>query len=113
MVFFLIYYYYSIFFSINSNLNIAFRFIDIKQFAIRQGYRTENQLGFFKKCTDHHKSWDSICEIYRHAMTCELLWPYVVETANPSVNGYLNWVEKQDDSIYKLKFEQVILNSNS
>ncbi|RIB08136.1 hypothetical protein C2G38_2212373 [Gigaspora rosea] len=83
--------------------------IDIKQFAIRQGYRTENQLGFFKKCTDHHKSWDSICDIYRHAMTCELLWPYVVEAENPSVNDYLDWAKKQDDCIYKLKFEQTFV----
>ncbi|CAG8819632.1 8198_t:CDS:2, partial [Gigaspora margarita] len=34
--------------------------IDIKDFAQCQGYRTENQLQFFKKCSDHHKSWDSI-----------------------------------------------------
>ncbi|RIB04656.1 hypothetical protein C2G38_2221792 [Gigaspora rosea] len=56
--------------------------IDINQFAIHQGYRTENQLRFFK----------------------------TFETENLSVNGYLNWVEKQDDSIYKLKFEQAIVN---
>src|SRR6266498_2345486 len=30
--------------------------IDIKEFAQCQGYRTENQLQFFKKCSDHHKS---------------------------------------------------------
>ncbi|CAG8451077.1 5489_t:CDS:10, partial [Scutellospora calospora] len=83
--------------------------IDIKQFAIRQRYRTENQLKFFKKCADYHKSWNSICDIYRHAMTCELLWPYVVEAENPSVDDYLDWVKKQDDCIYKLKFEQTFV----
>ena len=30
--------------------------IDIKNFAQYQGYRYENQLHFFKKCIDHHKS---------------------------------------------------------
>ncbi|RHZ78516.1 hypothetical protein Glove_162g102 [Diversispora epigaea] len=30
--------------------------IDIRDFAQNQGYRTENQLQFFKKCSDHHKS---------------------------------------------------------
>ena len=81
--------------------------IDIKQFASLQGYRTENQLGYFKKCADYHKSWDSICNIYRHAVTCELLWPYIAATENPSVENYLDWARKQEDHIYKLKFEQV------
>ncbi|RIB21667.1 hypothetical protein C2G38_2175981 [Gigaspora rosea] len=36
--------------------------IDLKRFAIYQGYRTENQLAYFKKCADYHKSWDSICK---------------------------------------------------
>ncbi|RIB03062.1 hypothetical protein C2G38_2226153 [Gigaspora rosea] len=54
--------------------------IDIKQFASLQGYKTENQLGFFKKCADHHKSWDSIY-----------------------------WAKKQNDHIYILKFEQVLI----
>ncbi|RIB04263.1 hypothetical protein C2G38_2284631 [Gigaspora rosea] len=84
--------------------------IDIKKFAIIQGYRTENQLGYFKKCADHHKSWDSICNIYRHAITYELLWPYVVATENPSADGYLDWAKKQNDHKYKLKFEQAIIN---
>jgi hypothetical protein len=47
--------------------------IDIKNFAQYQGYQHENQLRFFKKCIDHHKSWDSICNIYRHAMASELI----------------------------------------
>ncbi|RIB16285.1 hypothetical protein C2G38_2038690 [Gigaspora rosea] len=84
--------------------------IDIKKFAIIQGYRTENQLGYFKKCANHHKSWDSICNIYRYAITCELLWPYVVATENPSADGYLDWAKKQNDHKYKLKFEQAIIN---
>ncbi|RHZ80675.1 hypothetical protein Glove_132g173 [Diversispora epigaea] len=80
--------------------------IDIKQFAIRQGYRTENQLNFFKKCGDHHKAWDSICNIYRRAMSLELLWPYVRNYSNPSVEGYLLWVKEQNDPIYQIKYEQ-------
>jgi hypothetical protein len=63
--------------------------IDIKDFAQFQGYRSENQLHFFKKCADHHKSWDSICNIYRHAMASELMWPYVISNTNPSVEDYL------------------------
>ena len=47
--------------------------IDIKEFAQCQGYQTENQLQFFKKYSDHHKSWDLICNIYRHAMASELM----------------------------------------
>ncbi|CAG8748246.1 11699_t:CDS:2, partial [Funneliformis caledonium] len=39
---------------------------------INQGYKTENQLGYFKKCADHHKAWDSVCNIYQHAMAIEL-----------------------------------------
>ena len=87
--------------------------IDIKKFSNIQGYRTENQLGYFKKCADHHKSWDSICNIYRHAITCELLWLYVVATENPSADGYLDWAKKQNDHKYKLKFEQVRLLSKT
>ena len=63
--------------------------IDIKNFAQYQGYRNENQLRFFKKCIDHHKSWDSICNIYRHAMASELIWPYVNSEEKPTVEGYL------------------------
>ncbi|RHZ53880.1 hypothetical protein Glove_433g6 [Diversispora epigaea] len=80
--------------------------IDIKQFAISQGYRTENQLNFFKKCGDYYKAWDSICNIYHHAMSLELLWPYVRNYSNPSVEGYLLWVKEQNDPIYQIKYEQ-------
>ena len=52
---------------------MKFRDINLKYFAQCQGYKTENQLGYFKKCADHHKSWDSICVIYRQAMAMELL----------------------------------------
>ena len=81
--------------------------MDLKQFAISQGYRTENQLKYFKKCHDHHKSWDSICNIYRRAMSLELLWPYVKNHANPTVEGYLSWVKEQKDPFYQFKYEQV------
>jgi hypothetical protein len=81
--------------------------IDIKTFAQCQGYRTESQLGYFKKCADHHKAYDSICNIYRHAMSMELVWPYVAMVSNPSVEGYLDWAKNQNDELYNLKFEQV------
>ncbi|CAG8666196.1 5588_t:CDS:2, partial [Scutellospora calospora] len=80
--------------------------IDLRRFAICQGYRTENQLAYFKKCTDHHKSWDSICIIYRQSMAMELLWPYVKNHLNPSVKGYLAWVKEQQDPLYLIKYEQ-------
>ena len=86
-----------------------YRNIDIKYFAQCQGYRSENQLGYFKKCADHHKAWDSICNIYRHAMSMELVYPYVAIASNPSVNGYLNWAKNNKDELYKLKYEQVRL----
>jgi hypothetical protein len=87
------------------------RDIDLKRFAICQGYRTENQLAYFKKCTDHHKSWDSICNIYRQAMAMELIWPYVKSHSDLSVEGYLVWVREQQDSLYQIKFEQVLVLS--
>jgi len=59
--------------------------IDIKNFAQCQGYQTEKQLQYFKKCSDHHKAWDSICNFYRYAMSLELVWPYIVENDIPSV----------------------------
>ncbi|RHZ49681.1 hypothetical protein Glove_518g13 [Diversispora epigaea] len=83
--------------------------IDIKEFAQTQGYRTDNQLAFFKKCADHHKSWDSICNIYRHAMVMELIWPFVLNYENPTVHEYLEWSQKQTSNIYKLKFEQIFI----
>ncbi|RHZ83778.1 hypothetical protein Glove_87g140 [Diversispora epigaea] len=83
--------------------------IDMKDFAHCQGYRTENQLRFFKKCSDHHKSWDSVCNIYRHAMASELMWPYIISDKNPSVEGYLKWTQNQTDHIYKLKYEQIFI----
>ncbi|RHZ55372.1 hypothetical protein Glove_416g12 [Diversispora epigaea] len=74
--------------------------IDIKDFAQCQGYRTENQLWFFKKCSDHHKSWNSVCNIYRHAMASELMWPYIISDKNPSVEGYLKWAQNQTDHTF-------------
>jgi hypothetical protein len=88
-------------------LLILNRDIDLKQFAICQGYRTENQLTYFKKCHDHHKSWDSVCNIYRQAMSLELVWPYVKSQPNPSVEGYLVWAKMQQDPLYQIKYEQV------
>ena len=86
---------------------MLFRDIDLKQFALCQGYRTENQLAFFKKCADHHKSWDSICNIYRQATAMELIWPYVKSHTDPSVEGYLSWAKNQQGPLYKIKYEQV------
>ncbi|CAG8508125.1 7710_t:CDS:2 [Scutellospora calospora] len=84
--------------------------IDIKIFAQCQGYRTDNQLEYFQKCIDHHKAWDSICNIYRYSMASELIWPYVLNHNNPTPNGYLEWAKAQTSETYKLKFEQAIVN---
>ncbi|RHZ86518.1 hypothetical protein Glove_50g130 [Diversispora epigaea] len=51
--------------------------IDLKQFASCQGYRTENQLAYFKK--------------------------------SPSVEGYLVWVNEQQDPLYRTKYEQTFV----
>ncbi|RIB13230.1 hypothetical protein C2G38_2326415 [Gigaspora rosea] len=83
--------------------------IDLRDFAKCQGYRTDNQLQFFKKCSDHHKSWDSICNIYRHAMASELMWPYVISEENPSVEGFLKWAQNQTDHTFRLKYEQTFI----
>ncbi|KAF0484107.1 hypothetical protein F8M41_023090 [Gigaspora margarita] len=83
--------------------------IDLKRYAICQGYQTKNQLSYFKKCADHHKSWDSICSIYHQAMAMELLWPYVKSHPIPSVDGYLAWVKEQQDSLYLIKYEQTFV----
>ncbi|RHZ57715.1 hypothetical protein Glove_384g34 [Diversispora epigaea] len=95
--------------------------IDIKRFATCQGYRTDNQLSYFKKCADHHKSWDSICNIYRQSISMELIWP-LLPTEIPLLligplgslgplgplgpQGYLAWVKKQQESLYQIKYEQ-------
>jgi len=77
-------------------------------FAQHQGYnRSDKQLEFFRKCGDHHKSWDSICNVYRYSMASELIWPFVENNDNPTVDSYLEWANGQTDEIYKLKFEQV------
>ncbi|RIB11920.1 hypothetical protein C2G38_2259732 [Gigaspora rosea] len=81
--------------------------VDLRDFAQCQGYRTDSQLGYFKKCADHHKAWDSVCNIYRHAMAMELVWPYVDSVSNPSVNGFLDWSKNQKNNLYKLKYEQI------
>ncbi len=81
--------------------------IDIKEFAQYQGYRTENQLQFFKKCSNYHKSWDSICNIYRHAIASELIWPYIISKENPFIESYLKWAQDQTDPTFKLKYEQI------
>jgi hypothetical protein len=47
--------------------------------------------------------------IYRHAMAMELVWPYVLTTLDPTVDGYINWANNQEDELYKLKYEQVNL----
>ena len=40
-------------------------------------------------------------------MAMELVWPYVLNTAEPSVDGYLEWAKNQQDELYKLKYEQI------
>jgi hypothetical protein len=78
----------------------------LKYFARCQGYHTENQLKYFKKASDHHKSWDAVCNIYRHAMAMELVWPYVSTVTEPSVDGYIDWAKGQKDEyiIYSMYF---------
>ncbi|KAF0412364.1 hypothetical protein F8M41_007935 [Gigaspora margarita] len=90
----------------NQALKLKKNFYDLKVFARCQGYQTDNQLEFFQKCSDHHKLWDSICNIYRYSMALELIWPYVSSHNNPTLNGYLEWAKNQTNETYKLKFEQ-------
>ena len=40
-------------------------------------------------------------------MAMELIWPYVKNYTNPSVEGYLAWVKEQKNPLYQIKFEQV------
>ncbi|KAF0462463.1 hypothetical protein F8M41_000294 [Gigaspora margarita] len=74
-----------------------------------QGYKTENQLIYFKKCYDHHKFWDLVCNIHRQAMAMGLIWTYVKNCPNPLVEDYLAWVKRQKDPFYQIKFEQIFI----
>ncbi|CAG8571090.1 5002_t:CDS:2, partial [Scutellospora calospora] len=78
----------------------------ISGFAKCQGYKTEKQLAYFKKCYDYHKAWDSICNIYCYAIATELIWLYVKNSLNLSAKRYLTWAKEQNDPLYQFKFEQ-------
>jgi len=39
----------------------------------------------------------------------KLVWPYVKSHSDLSVEGYLVWAKEQQDSIYQIKYEQVII----
>ena len=45
-------------------------------------------------------------------MAMELVWPYVASDPSPTVTGYLNWVKNQQNELYKLKYEQVLVIYN-
>ncbi|CAG8561448.1 14513_t:CDS:2 [Dentiscutata heterogama] len=47
---------------------------------------------------------ESVSEIY-------MLQPYIISEENPSVEGYLEWVQNQTDPIYKLKANDHIFQS--
>ncbi|RIB19073.1 hypothetical protein C2G38_2182812 [Gigaspora rosea] len=78
---------------------IKSRAIDLRYFAQCQGYRTENQLSYFKKCIDHHKAWDSICNIYRHLVAMELVLPYVDSNPNLTIFLYLQAIINFRDGV--------------
>ncbi|RHZ81235.1 hypothetical protein Glove_122g87 [Diversispora epigaea] len=40
-------------------------------------------------------------------MSLELLWPYVRNYSNPSVERYLLWVKEQNNPIYQIKYKQI------
>lgn len=40
-------------------------------------------------------------------MASELIWPYVKNEENPTIDNYLEWSRTQTNETYKLKFEQV------
>src|SRR6185436_5195585 len=40
-------------------------------------------------------------------MASELIWPYVISSENPSVDGYLEWAQNQTDPMFRLKYEQI------
>lgn len=37
----------------------------------------------------------------------ELIWPYVKNNSDLSVEGYLAWAKEQQESLYQIKYEQV------
>ena len=72
------------------------------------------QLRYFKKCADHHKAWDSVYNIYWHAMAMELVWPYVDSVSNPSVNGFLDWAKNQNLTEVRLEvYDENTIAKNS
>jgi hypothetical protein len=40
-------------------------------------------------------------------MSLELIWPYVKNYDNPTVEGYLTWAKEQKSLFYQFKYEQV------
>jgi hypothetical protein len=42
-------------------------------------------------------------------MAMELMWPYIKSHPDPSVEGYLVWANKQQDPLYKIKYEQTFI----
>jgi len=46
-------------------------------------------------------------------MSLELVWPYIVENDNPSVQGYLACTQNQTSSLFKLKYEQIFYHLQS
>ncbi|RIB13363.1 hypothetical protein C2G38_2198055 [Gigaspora rosea] len=92
---------------LHEEMNMLKAFVELNWYNIIR-YITENQLSYFKKCIDHHKAWESVCNIYRHSVAMKLVWPYVDSNPNPTVNGYLNWAKNQNDDLYKLKYKQGI-----
>ncbi len=35
------------------------------------------------------------------------MWLYIISKENPSIEGYLKWIQNQTDPTFKLKYEQI------
>ena len=59
------------------------------EFGKTQGFVTEKAQLFFKRCGDHHQSFDNFCK-FHEAIYQELLWPYTCESQVPSPYDFWN-----------------------
>ena len=66
-------------------------------FADSQGYTTERQQEWVKSCKDHHRSWDEVSRFLDSTFD-ELLYPYVLDSEEPSPYGFYRWAPDDADS---------------
>ncbi|XP_062592407.1 uncharacterized protein LOC134253831 [Saccostrea cucullata] len=75
------------------------------------GFKSATALASLRACADHHKSWQTL-QIFLHAMSEELITPYVrhckSDNLHPSLAGYYGWLQSsQPTALYEFMREVV------